>query len=211
MNVEDIRRATIEGERAHVERLVEEALRERIQPLDILESSLIPAMDEVGERFEKLDLWLPEMMKAAEAMRAGLGLLRPLLAGSRAQRGGLVALGTVKGDIHDIGKNLVGMMLEGAGFEVVDLGIDVPAEVFVARVRDGEIDVLGMSAMLTTTQGQMRTVLEQLRKEGLTDRAKVIVGGAPLTHKFAMEIGADGFAPDAVTAVAKVRELMANP
>lgn len=208
MTLAEIYETTIRGDRKRVESLVGDALGQGAAPATILDNALKPAMDEVGRLFAKLELYLPEMMAAAEAMRVGVGILRPLLADSRTGNAGHVVLGTVKGDIHNIGKDLVAMMLDGAGFRVVDLGEDVSSDEFVAFVTANEIDILGMSAMLTTTKGEMRTTIQALDRAGARGQLKVIVGGAPLTQEFADDIGADGYAPDAVTAVGKVRKLI---
>lgn len=172
----------------------------------ILSEGLIAAMKEVGRRFEVGEYFLPEMLVSAQAMKAGLALLRPLLTERNVPLMGRVVLGTVQGDLHDIGKNLVAMMLEGAGFEVIDLGIDVAPEEFVQAASGAQ--VIGLSALLTTTMPAMSRVIGALREAGVRDRVKVIVGGAPVTQAFADELGADGFSPDASSAVRKVQELL---
>jgi 5-methyltetrahydrofolate--homocysteine methyltransferase len=172
----------------------------------ILNEGLIPAMGEVGCRFEAGEYYLPEMLVSAQAMKASLNLLRPLLVERKVEPMGRVVVGTVQGDLHDIGKNLVSMMLEGAGFEVVDLGVDVPPGKFVEAARGAQ--VIGLSALLTTTMPTMGRVIPALKEAGVRDQVKVIVGGAPVTQAFADQIGADGYGPDASSAVRKVKELL---
>jgi 5-methyltetrahydrofolate--homocysteine methyltransferase len=172
----------------------------------ILNEGLIAAMKEVGRRFEEGEYFIPEMLVSAKAMQASLALLRPLLTERNVPLRGRVVLGTVEGDLHDIGKNLVAMMLEGAGFEVIDLGIGVTAEKFVQAASDAQ--VIGLSALLTTTMPAMSQVIEALREAGVRDRVKVIIGGAPVTQDFADKISADGFSPDASSAVRKIEELL---
>ena len=174
----------------------------------ILKDALIAAMDEVGTRFEQGDFYAPEMLIAARAMQTGLAILKPLLVGGKAESAGKVAIGTVKGDLHDIGKNLVAMMLEGAGFEIIDLGVDVAPQIFVTAVEEGA-QVIGMSALLTTTMSNMGVTIEALKAAGLRDNVKVMVGGAPpVTQEFANQIGADGFASDASSATRMARQLV---
>jgi 5-methyltetrahydrofolate--homocysteine methyltransferase len=169
---------------------------------------MIPAMAEVGRRFECGDYFVPEMLIAARAMKAGSEVLKPHLQNAPIKAAGKVAIGTVKGDLHDIGKNLVGMMLEGAGFEIVDLGTDVPPEKFVAAVRTDGANLIGMSALLTTTMPNMKKVIEALEQAGVRSQVRVMVGGAPLTDEYARQIGADGFSPDASRAVSVAKSLM---
>jgi 5-methyltetrahydrofolate--homocysteine methyltransferase len=197
----------INGDRAAVEAGVRAAM-EAGQPVgDILNSGLIGAMKEVGDRFERQEFYVPEMLVAARAMQAGLALLKPHLSQAGVPAAGKVVLGTVKGDLHDIGKNLVGMMLEGAGYEVIDLGTDVGPEKFAEAVRTHRPQLMGMSALLTTTMQNMRSTIEALDDLGVRAQVKVMIGGAPLTDAFAREIGADGYAPDASRAVALARSL----
>ncbi|MFN2149864.1 MAG: corrinoid protein, partial [Anaerolineales bacterium] len=181
--------------------LVQKALDQGVAVEDILQKGLVSAMSEVGDRFEKGEFYVPEMLIAARAMQAGMGLLRPYLVESGVEPAGTAVLGTVKGDLHDIGKNLVAMMLEGAGFNVIDLGTDVPPEVFAQTLREQNADIVGMSALLTTTMQSMRQTIEAIEDLGWRDKVKIMVGGAPLTEEFAREIGADGYAPDASRAV----------
>jgi 5-methyltetrahydrofolate--homocysteine methyltransferase len=178
-------------------------------PADILQLGLVAGMDIVGEDFRDGILFVPEVLLAAKAMKGAMEILRPLLTEAKdVQRQGTVVIGTVKGDIHDIGKNLVGMMLEGAGFEVVNLGINVDADQFLAAIREHNADILGMSALLTTTMPYMRTVIQRLRDEGLRDQTIILVGGAPLTSAFAEDIGADRYCEDAAVAVEAAKALM---
>lgn len=197
------------GKAAEVEAATRQALDEGVSPGDILHAGLLEAMDRVGTDFKAGDLFIPEVLMAAKAMHAGLDLLRPLLAESDSPSRGRILMGTVEGDLHDIGKNLVGMMLEGAGFEVVDLGTDVPPNAFVEAIRDGRADMVGMSALLTTTMASMRDTIQVLTETGLRERVKIMVGGAPVTAQFAHEIGADGYAEDAASAVDTARQLLA--
>ena len=171
----------------------------------VLDDALVAGMKIVGIDFRDGILFVPEVLLAANAMKAGMEILRPLLAETGAEPVGKVVIGTVKGDIHDIGKNLVGMMLEGAGFEVVDLGINTDADKFINALNEHKPDILGMSALLTTTVPQQKVVIEALKREGLFDSIKVMVGGAPVTQEWADEIGADGFAPDAPEAVSRAK------
>lgn len=196
------------GEADDVAELVQQALDQGMKPDVVLAGGLIAGMDNVGRDFKAGDLFVPEVLIAARAMHAGMNILRPLLVGSAASGAGKYLIGTVKGDLHDIGKNLVKMMLEGAGFEIVDLGTDVSPDAFVEAVRAHQPQIMGMSALLTTTMPQMKTTIEALNKAGLRDSVKVMVGGAPLTVDFAREIGADAFAPDAGAAVDIARELV---
>ena len=207
MNLETINQNVAEGNEAGVVAGVQAALDSGMSPEEILNQGLIAAMDDVGQRFEDGDLFVPEMLIAARAMQAGLNLLKPHLVETGVQSAGIVAIGTVKGDLHDIGKNLVAMMLEGAGFEVMDLGTDVDPAEFAEAVRNGA-NVVGMSALLTTTMGSMAQVIEAVEDINMRDKVKIIIGGAPVTPEYAEQIGADGFAADASSAVKKVRELL---
>jgi 5-methyltetrahydrofolate--homocysteine methyltransferase len=196
-----------EGEDEAVAALVQQALDEGLQPGEILQGGLIAGMDEVGRDFKAGDLFVPEVLIAARAMHAGMNVLRPLLAESDASSAGKYLIGTVKGDLHDIGKNLVKMMLEGAGFETIDLGTDVEPQVFVDAVREHQPQLIGMSALLTTTMVQMKATIEALQEAGVRDQVKIMVGGAPVTAAFSEQIGADAYAPDAATAVDVARQL----
>jgi 5-methyltetrahydrofolate--homocysteine methyltransferase len=208
MELKAIFQNVIDGQAAEAEAGVEAALEAGIPADAILNQSLIAAMDEVGRRFENGDFFVPEMLIAARAMQAGLKLLKPRLVEANVKSAGKVAIGTVKGDLHDIGKNLVAMMLEGTGFEVRDLGVDVPPEAFVKAAQDGA-QVIGMSALLTTTMNKMEDTIEALRAAGLREKVKVLIGGAPVTQDFANRIGADAFAPDASSAARIARQLVA--
>jgi 5-methyltetrahydrofolate--homocysteine methyltransferase len=204
---EKIMTSLYHGEEDEVTSLVHEALDDGLDPQDVLQNGLIAGMDQVGVDFKSGELFVPEVLVAARAMHAGMAVLRPLLAeGSKIGAGKLV-VGTVQGDLHDIGKNLVKMMMEGAGFEIVDLGTDVKPQDFVEAVREHKPDLLGMSALLTTTMVNMKTTIEALQEAGLRDSVKIMVGGAPVTQEYARDIGADAFAPDAAAAVDIAREL----
>ena len=197
-----------DGSAPDVAALVQQALDEGMGPGEVLTGGLVVGMDAVGRDFKAGELFVPEVLIAARAMHAGMDILKPLLAESDVPSAGKYIVGTVKGDLHDIGKNLVRMMIEGGGFEVVDLGVDVSPEGFVAAVRENEPDILGMSALLTTTMTNMKGVIEALEEAGLRDSVKIMIGGAPVTDAYAQEIGADGYAPDAATAVDVARALM---
>ena len=199
--------AILEGDMEGVVNNIQAPLDAGVVPGEILNTVLIPAMDKVGRLFEDGEYFVPEMLVAARAMKAGLEILKPLLVDSGVDPVGKVVLGTVKGDLHDIGKNLVAMMLEGAGFAIVDLGADVSPDQFVAAVRDG-VDVVGLSALLTTTMPAMENTIRAIEESGLRDRVKIIVGGAPVTAEYARKIGADGYAADASQAAALARELI---
>jgi len=207
MDLKIIFQNVIEGNTEEVEAGVNAALAEGIGANTILNQALIAAMDEIGRRFEEGDLYVPEMLVSARAMQAGLKLLKPHLLQSDIKSSGKIAIGTVKGDLHDIGKNLVGMMLEGAGFEVIDLGVDVAPEKFVEAVNNG-VQLIGMSALLTTTMGSMATTIQALKAASLRGQVKVIIGGAPVTEEYAKQIGADGFGTDASSATRVARSLM---
>ena len=208
--IQSIQENVINGQKAPVESLVRQALEAKLPPDEILNTGLIAAMKEVGARFEAGDFYVPEMLIAARAMQAGLAILKPHLVSGGIQSAGKVVIGTVKGDLHDIGKNLVSMMLEGAGFEIVDLGTDVPPEKFIAAIKENNAGLLGMSALLTTTMSNMKLVLTALKEAGVREQVKVMIGGAPVTESFAKEIGADGYAPDASRAVTLAKSLMGN-
>ncbi|RME96480.1 MAG: cobalamin-binding protein [Verrucomicrobia bacterium] len=201
--------AVINGDDKTARAITEKALAEGADPLALVNEYMVPAMDEVGRRFECNEYFVPELLLSARAMKAALELLRPLLVKSGQQSAGRVVIGTVKGDLHDIGKNLVAAMLEGGGFEVIDLGVNVPPEKFVEAVREKDAQIVAMSALLTTTMPSMKTTIDALKEAGLRDKVKVIVGGAPLTEKFAQEIGADGYSETAPGAVALAREKLA--
>jgi 5-methyltetrahydrofolate--homocysteine methyltransferase len=204
---ETIYQGVIAGDAPGVEAEVRAALDQGVAAEKLLDEALIPAMDEVGRLFEEGELFVPEMLVAARAMQTALNVLRPLLAETGVEPMGTVALGTVSGDLHDIGKNLVGLMLEGAGFEVDDIGVDVPPARFVEAARSGT-QVLGMSALLTTTMPAIKTTINALVEAGVRDSVKVIIGGAPVTQAYADEVGADGYAADAASAVRMTKKLL---
>ncbi len=197
------------GEDRSVAELVQKALDQGLAPGEVLSGGLIAGMDEVGRDFKAGDLFVPEVLIAARAMHAGMAVLRPLLAEGEIPTAGKYVVGTVKGDLHDIGKNLVKMMLEGAGFETIDLGTDVEPAAFVDAVREHGANLIGMSALLTTTMTQMKVTIDALEEAGLRDSVKIMVGGAPVTAAFAEQIGADAYAPDAASAVDVARDLVA--
>lgn len=196
------------GDNEQVGRLVREAIENQTPPLEILNDGLLAGMARVGEQFRVREIFLPDVLLAARAMYAGLEPLKPLLARDGVPTAGRIVLGSVKGDLHDIGKNLVGIMLEGAGFEVIDLGHDVPAEQFVDTAESRGASVIGLSALLTTTMPVMKDVVDLVRSRGLAGRVRVIVGGAPVSEAWAREIGADGYGYDAANAVDRVRALV---
>ncbi len=197
----------INGRANEVKELTQKALDDGVAPGEVLNEGMIKGMNVVGERFKNNEFYVPEVLIAARAMHAGMDILKPALAESGVQPIGKVLLGTVKGDLHDIGKNLVAMMMEGAGFEIVDLGIDVSPEKFVEAVKEGG-DIVAMSALLTTTMTAMKTTIEALEEAGVRGEIKTIIGGAPVTQNYADEIGADGYARDAASAADKAKELM---
>jgi len=205
--IKDIYQGVLEGDMGTVEENVRVALDAGVSPADVLQNGLIAAMGEVGRLFEEGEYFVPEMLIAARAMKAGLVILKPLLVDSGVEPVGKVAVGTVKGDLHDIGKNLVAMMLEGAGFEIVDLGTDVTPDRFIEAAKGG-VDIVGLSALLTTTMPSMETTIKALESAGLRDQVKVIIGGAPVTAEYARQIGADGYAPDASQAVTLAKSLL---
>lgn len=194
------------GNFKEVDRLTQEALQEGLTAQEILDGGLIAGMNVVGQRFKKNEIYVPEVLLAARAMKAGMAILKPILADTGVEPIGRIVLGTVKGDQHDIGKNLVGMMLEGAGFEVIDVGSDTPSEKFVEAAKDKKADIVGMSALLTTTMPHMKTTIEALKSAGIT--AKTMIGGAPVTQRFADEIKADAYGKDGAVAVDRAKELL---
>lgn len=204
-----LREAVIKGDANTSRSLTGQALASGVDPLSLLNEHLMPAMDEVGRRFECNEFFVPELLLAARAMKASLELLRPVLAQCGAEPVGRAVVGTVKGDLHDIGKNLVASLLEGGGFEVTDLGVNVPPEKFVAAVVEKNAQVVGLSALLTTTMPAMKLTIEAFREAGIRDRVKIIVGGAPVTQRFADEIGADGYGENAPAAVSLARKCVA--
>jgi len=205
---EKFNHAIFAGKVEEVKKMTQEALDRGENAKNILNQGLIRAMDEVGIKFKNNEIYIPEVLIAARAMRGGLEILKPILSKSGSSKYSKIAIGTVKGDLHDIGKNLVGVMLEGAGFEVVDLGIDVPSEKFIQVAKEYGVKIIAMSALLTTTMTQMEATMKALKVARLSNNIKILVGGAPVTEKFARQIGAHGYAPDAALAVEKAKELL---
>jgi len=201
--------AVVFGDLATAVSATQSALDQGISPQTLLDESLVPAMDEVGRRFECNDFFVPELLLAARAMQGCMDLLNPKLKEMGVEKVGRVVLGTVQGDLHDIGKNLVGSMLTGGGFEVIDLGVDVPPEKFVEKAREKEGTIIALSALLTTTMPQMKRIIDLLNSEGIRHQFKVIIGGAPVTHDYAREIGADGYSENASAAVTLARQIAA--
>ncbi|NOZ64878.1 MAG: cobalamin-binding protein [Caldiserica bacterium] len=206
--LESIAEAVIKGRANEVDELVKKALDEGVEVQDVLNKGLIAGMNVVGVKFKSNEFYVPEVLIAARAMSRGMDIVKPLLVKSGIKPVAKYIIGTVKGDLHDIGKNLVSMMLRGAGFEVIDLGVDVPAEKFVETVKNENIPLLGLSALLTTTMPSMKEVIEALKQAGVREKVKVMVGGAPITQEYADEIEADGYAPDAATAVDVAKRLL---
>lgn len=209
--MEDLKKlseAIIVGNAKLAREITDKALAEGADPQKLVQEFMIPAMDIVGKKFETNEYFVPELLIAARAMKSCLEVLRPLLAKSGAQPAGRVVIGTVKGDLHDIGKNLVAAMLEGAGFEVIDLGVDVPPEKFLAAIKEKNASLLAMSALLTTTMHSMKAAIDVLNSSGIRKSVKVMIGGAPVTQKYADEIGADGFSNNANGAVALARKFV---
>jgi len=199
--------AVLTGDAKTAVAITREAIAEDIDPLQLISGTMVPAMDEVGKLYEEEEYFVPELLLSARAMKGALELLRPLLAERGAKPTGTVAIGTVKGDLHDIGKNLVASLLEGGGFDVIDLGADVPPEKFIEAIRDKGAQVVCLSALLTVTMPSMKSTIEALKQAGLRDRVKVLVGGAPVTQQYADEIGADGYGESASNAVALARRM----
>ncbi|MGQ9524365.1 MAG: corrinoid protein [Armatimonadota bacterium] len=209
VDLNELSQAVINGNKAKAEELTRQALADGISPIQIINEALVPGMAVVGEKFKCNEYYIPEVLVAARAMNSAMAIVKPMIVAGQLQPLGVVAIGTVRGDLHDIGKNLVMMMLEGAGFEIVDLGVDVAPEKFVEAVKSKGANVVAMSALLTTTMPSMKDTIAALQENGLRDKVKVIIGGAPVTQSYADSIGADGYAPDAASAVDKVKELIA--
>ncbi len=205
---EELGNAVIKGNVGEVQDLTNRALDDDAEPMEIIQDGLIKGMNVVGQRFKKGDMFVPEVLMAAKAMKGGMDIVKPMVVEGDMPSAGKVMLGTVSGDLHDIGKNLVGMLMESGGLDLVNLGVDITAEEFAAKVKEHKPDVLGMSALLTTTMLEMKNTIEVLEEEGLRDDLKIIIGGAPVTQDFADEIGADGWAPDAASAKDLAVELM---
>lgn len=207
-DISNLYEAVLTGNTKSAVAITKQALEAGVDPIEIVNSQMIPAMDEAGRRFECEEYFVPELLLAARAMKAALELIRPLLAERGAEPAGRVVIGTVKGDLHDIGKNLVASMLEGGGFEVIDLGADVAPDKFVEVVKERNPDLVCLSALLTVTMPAMKTTIEMLKTAGVRDRVKVLVGGAPVTEQWAQEIGADGYGASAAAAVPLARRMM---
>jgi 5-methyltetrahydrofolate--homocysteine methyltransferase len=205
---EKLHQAILEGDDGAAVEITQEAIAESVDPQELIDRSMIPAMAEVGDRFEAEEYFVPELLLAARAMKAALELIRPLLVDGGIEPVGRVVVGTVQGDLHDIGKNLVSAMLEGAGFEVIDLGTDVTPEQFASTAKEKNADLVGLSALLTVTMPSMKSTIEALESAGLRDRVKVMIGGAPLTSQYAEEIHADAYADNASAAVRVARRLV---
>ena len=201
--------AVVGGDAKATRALTQQAPAEGIDPLEIVNEYMVPAMGEVGRRFECNEYFVPELLISARAMKAALELIRPLLTARGDKPVGRVAIGTVKGDLHDIGKNLVASLLEGGGFEMIDLGVNVAPEKFIAAVKEKQANIIAMSALLTTTMPAMKTTIDALKQAGVRSQVKVLIGGAPITQKYADEIGADGYAENAVGAVALAKKAVA--
>jgi len=205
---EQIADEVIKGQADAVKQLVNQALSENISAEDILNNGLVAGMDVVSVKFKSNEFFIPEVLVSARAMTAGLDIINPLLAAANVKAKGKVVIGTVKGDLHDIGKNIVGMMLQGAGYEIVDLGADVPKEKFIEFTQKEDANMVGMSALLTTTMIYMQEIIDGLKEAGLRDKVKVIIGGAPVTQAYADQIDADGYAPDAASAIDLAKDLL---
>jgi 5-methyltetrahydrofolate--homocysteine methyltransferase len=207
-SLQDISEALMKGDAERVKVLVQEKLKDGTSPFEILNNALIAGMTEVGKKFKALEIYVPEVLVSARAMSWGVDALKPAWKGKDVKPLGTVVLGTVKGDLHDIGKNLVVMMMEGAGFKVIDLGINIPGEKFIQAIEEHKPDILGMSALLTTTMGEFKKNIEALKNSGLRDKVKIMVGGAPVSEKYALDSGADAYGGDAIDAVEKAKILI---
>ena len=201
--------SVVSGDAKTTQAITQQALAEGVDPLVLVNEHMVPAMDEVGRRFEANEYFVPELLISARAMKASLELIRPLLVARGDKPVGRVAIGTVKGDLHDIGKNLVASLLEGGGFEVIDLGVNVSPEKFIETVNTKQANIIAMSALLTTTMPAMKTTIDALKQAGVREKVKVLIGGAPITQKYADEIGADGYSESAAGAVAAARKVCA--
>jgi 5-methyltetrahydrofolate--homocysteine methyltransferase len=208
VDLKELAEYLINGKAPKVAELTKGALAEGILPEKILNEGLIAGMNVVGQKFKACEFYVPEVLIAARAMKGAMEILKPKLLEAGVKPIARIAIGTVKGDLHDIGKNLVSMMLQGAGFEIVDLGVDVTPEKYINTIKEQNVDMIGMSALLTTTMPSMKTTLKAMNEAGIRNKVKVMIGGAPITQSYANEIGADGYAPDAASAVEKAKELL---
>lgn len=206
--LEDLKESVINGNEKKVIEYTQKALDEGVDLEKILNDGFIPGMDVVGSKFQANEIYVPEMLISAKAMKAGMKILEPLLTEAGVEPIGKVVIGTVKGDLHDIGKNLVAMMLEGGGFDVVDAGVDVTPQKFMDLVKENKPDILGLSALLTTTMSEIKNVIDSFKENGLRDDIQIMVGGAPLNEDYAKEVGADGYSPDAASAVLVAKKLL---
>jgi corrinoid protein of di/trimethylamine methyltransferase len=211
VNLQQLYDAVLDGDARTAVDVTKRAIAEDVDPLELISGTMVPAMDEVGRRYEAEEYFVPELLLAARAMKGSMELIRPLLAERGAQPTGRVAIGTVQGDLHDIGKNLVASLLEGGGFEVIDLGADVAPERFIEAIRERGAKIVCLSALLTVTMPSMRSTIEALKAAGVRDQVKVLIGGAPVTQEYADEIGADGYGENASVAVALARRLCGVP
>jgi 5-methyltetrahydrofolate--homocysteine methyltransferase len=208
VDLQDLANNLINGKAPVVANLTKQALEDGIEPAKILNEGLIAGMNVVGKKFKACEFYVPEVLIAARAMKGAMEILKPKLLETGVKPIAKIAIGTVKGDLHDIGKNLVSMMLQGAGFEIVDLGVDVTPEKYINTIKEQGINLIGMSALLTTTMPSMKTTIQALVEAGIRDQVKILIGGAPVTQNYSDEIGADGYAPDAASAVEKAKELL---
>jgi 5-methyltetrahydrofolate--homocysteine methyltransferase len=209
-DLKELYEAVVSGNAKATQAITQQALADGVDPLKLVNEYMVPAMDEVGRRFEANEYFVPELLISARAMKASLELIRPLLVARGDKPVGRVAIGTVKGDLHDIGKNLVASLLEGGGFEVIDLGVNVTPEKFIETVNAKQANIVAMSALLTTTMPSMKTTIDALKQAGVREKVKVLIGGAPITQKYADEIGADGYSENAVGAVALAKKAVAT-
>jgi len=209
-DLKELYEAVVSGNAKATQAITQQALADGVDPLKLVNEYMVPAMDEVGRRFEANEYFVPELLISARAMKASLELIRPLLVARGDKPVGRVAIGTVKGDLHDIGKNLVASLLEGGGFEVIDLGVNVTPEKFIETVNTKQANIVAMSALLTTTMPSMKTTIDALKQAGVRNKVKVLIGGAPITQKYADEIGADGYSENAVGAVALAKKAAAT-
>jgi 5-methyltetrahydrofolate--homocysteine methyltransferase len=208
-DLKELYEAVVSGNAKATQAITQQALADGVDPLKLVNEYMVPAMDEVGRRFEANEYFVPELLISARAMKASLEIIRPILTARGDKPVGRVAIGTVKGDLHDIGKNLVASLLEGGGFEVIDLGVNVTPEKFIETVNAKQANIIAMSALLTTTMPSMKTTIDALKQAGVRGKVKVLIGGAPITQKYADEIGADGYSENAVGAVALAKKAVA--